>query len=99
MPKSQRLILALSTALLIGIGGPTLDVAFKCERSRARITAACPTPEAAALGPCPASSEACVWGRALLPVSLGAALLLLGLPAGVLAYWWTGRNRSRMRDT
>jgi len=85
-------MLALTTALLIGVGGPMLDVAVKCERSRVRIAAACPTPDAERLGPCPATSEACVWGKALLPVSLGAALLLLGLPAAFLAYWWTGRN-------
>ena len=92
MPKSRRLIIALSTAMLIGVGGPMLDVAIKCERSRARIVAACPTPEAERLGPCPATSEACVWGKALLPVSLAAALLLLGLPTALLAYWWMGRS-------
>jgi hypothetical protein len=90
MPKSQRLMLALSTAILIGVGGPILDVAVKCQRSQARIAAACPGPEAEHLGPCPATTEACVWGKALLPVSIGAGLLLLGLPAALLAYWWTG---------
>ena len=93
MLKSRRLIIAVSTALLIGVGGPVLDLAVKCERSRLRVAAACPTSQAEGLAPCPATSEACVWGKALLPVSVAAALLLLGLPTGVRAYWWTGRNR------
>src|SRR3954452_12843446 len=92
MPNWRRLTLALSTALLIGVGGPAADVAIKCQRSQARIAAACPGGNVD-LQPCPASSEACVWGKALLPVSMGASLLLLGLPAAVLAYWWAGRNR------
>jgi hypothetical protein len=92
MPKSRRLILALSIALLIGVGAPAGDVAVKCQRSRAHIAAACPETSAEPLGPCPATSEACVWGKALLPVSIGAGLLLLGLPAALLAYWWTGRG-------
>ena len=93
MPKSRRLMLAVSTALLIGVGGPAVDVAIKCQRSQAQIEAACPGTDAEAVGPCPATTEACVWGKALLPVSVGAGLLLLGLPAAVLAYWWTGRSR------
>jgi len=93
VPQSRRLILAVSTALLIGVGGPVGDVALKCQRSRALIAAACPDPTAEPLEPCPASSEACVWGKALLPVSIGAGLLLLGLPAALLAYWWTGDRR------
>jgi hypothetical protein len=92
MPKSRRLMLAVSAALLIGVGGPAMDVAVKCQRSQARIAAACPDTNAEHLGPCPATSEACVWGKALLPVSIGAGLLLLGLPAALLAYWWTGRS-------
>jgi hypothetical protein len=91
MPKSRRIMLALSIALLIGVGGPVADVAVKCQRSRARISAACPEAEAEHRGPCPATSEACVWGKSLLPVSIGAGLLLLGLPAALLAYWCTGR--------
>jgi hypothetical protein len=93
VPQSRRLILAVSTALLIGVGGPVGDVALKCQRSRALIAAACPDPTAEPLEPCPATSEACVWGKALLPVSIGAGLLLLGLPAALLAYWWTGGRR------
>jgi hypothetical protein len=93
MPKWQRLTLALSTALFIGVGGPAVDVAVKCHRSQALVTAACPGAVAEHLEPCPATTEACVWGKALLPVSIGAGLLLLGLPAALLAYWWTGRNR------
>jgi hypothetical protein len=92
MPKLRRLTLALSTALLIGVGGPAVDVAVKCQRSQARIAAACPSTNPEQLGPCPATSEACVWGKALLPVSIGAALLVLGFPAALLAYWWTGRS-------
>jgi hypothetical protein len=92
MPKSRRLMLAVSTALLLGVGGPAVDVAVKCQRSQARIEAACPETNAEPSGPCPATTEACVWGKALLPVSIGAALLLLGLPAALLAYWWTGRS-------
>jgi hypothetical protein len=92
MPKSRRLALALSTALLIGVGGPVADVAVKCQRSQALIAAACPETAAEPPGPCPATTEACVWGKALLPVSIGAALLLLGCPVALLAYWWTGRS-------
>jgi hypothetical protein len=92
MPKWRRLTLALSTALLIGVGGPVVDVAVKCQRSQAHIAAACPGTNPEQLGPCPATSEACVWGKALLPVSIGAGPLLLGLPAALLAYWWTGRS-------
>jgi hypothetical protein len=95
MPKSRRLMLALSAALLIGVGGPTVDVTIKCRRSAALIAAACPERTADRSGPCPATTEACVWSRALLPVSIGAGLLLLGLPAGLLAYWWTGRSCKR----
>jgi hypothetical protein len=94
MPKWRRLMVALGAAVLIGAGGPALDVAVKCQRSRARIAAACPGPEVERLQPCPASTEACVWGRALLPVSIGAGLLLIGLPVAWLVYWWTGRKRS-----
>lgn len=93
MPKSRRLMLAVSTALLIGVGGPAVDVAIKCQRSQAQIEAVCPGTDTEPVGPCPATTEACVWGKALLPVSVGAGLLLLGLPAAVLAYWWTGRGR------
>ena len=93
MPKSRRLMLAVCTALLVGVGGPAVDVAIKCQRSQAQITAACPGTNAEPVGPCPATTEACVWGKALLPVSIGAGLLLLGLPAALLAYWWTGRSR------
>jgi hypothetical protein len=90
MPKSRRLILALGTALLVGVGGPSIDVAAKCHRSQVLIAAACPGTNAEHLEPCPATSEACVWGKALLPVSIGAGLLLLGIPSALLAYWWTG---------
>ena len=93
MPRWWRLMLALGTGLLIGVGGPAVDVAVKCQRSQARIAAACPGANAERLQPCPASTEACVWGRALLPVSIGAGLFLLGLPAALLVYWWTGRHR------
>jgi hypothetical protein len=92
MPKWRRLTLAVSTALIIGVGGPVLDVAVKCHQSQAHIAAACPETNGEQLGPCPATSEACVWGKALLPVSIGAALLVLGFPAALLAYWWTGRG-------
>jgi hypothetical protein len=92
MPKWRRLTLALSTALVLGVGGPAVDVAVKCHRSRALVIAACPE-GAEHLEPCPATTEACVWGKALLPVSIAAGLLLLGLPAALLAYWWTGRSR------
>jgi hypothetical protein len=92
MPLRRRLILAVSTALLIGVGAPVGDVALKCQRSRALVAAACPEISAEPGGPCPATSEACVWGKALLPVSIGAGLLLFGLPAALLAYWWTGRT-------
>jgi hypothetical protein len=92
MFKSRRLMLAVCTALLVGVGGPAVDVAVKCQRSQAQIAAACPETNAELVGPCPATTEACVWGKALLPVSIGAALLLLGLPAALLAYWWTGRR-------
>ena len=92
MPKSRRLVLALSTALLVGIGGPAVDVALKCRRSEAHIAAACPDSSGERLGPCPAASEACVWGKALLPVSIGASLFLLGFPVALLTYWWTGRR-------
>jgi hypothetical protein len=93
MPKSRRLMLALSVALLIGVGGPAVDVAIKCQRSQELIAAACPETDAAQSAPCPASTEACVWGKALLPVSIGVGLLVLGLPAALLVYWWTGRSR------
>ena len=92
MPQPRRLIHALGIALLIGVGGPVADVALKCQRSRALIAAACPDPTTQPLGLCPATTEACVWGKALLPVSIGAALILLGLPAALLWYWWTGRR-------
>jgi hypothetical protein len=92
MPKPRRLMLALGTALLIGVGGPALDVAVKCRQSQALIAAACPGDTAEHSGPCPATTEACVWGKALLPVSIGAGLLLFGLPAALLAYWWMGRS-------
>jgi hypothetical protein len=93
MSKSRRLMLAVCTALLIGVGGPAVDVAVKCQRSQAQIAAACPETNADPVGPCPATTEACVWGKALLPVSIGAGLLLLGIPAALLAYWWMGRSR------
>ena len=93
MPKWRRLTLALSTALLIGVGGPAVDVVVKCQRSEAHIAAACPETNGEELGPCPATSEACLWGKALLPVSIGAALLVLGFPAALLAYWWSGRSK------
>lgn len=92
MPKWRRLTLALSTALLIGVGGPAVDVQVKCQRSRAHIAAVCPKTDGEQPGLCPATSEACVWGKALLPVSIGAALLVLGFPAALLTYWWTGRS-------
>lgn len=92
MPKTRRLLLALSAALLIGVGGPVVDVTLKCQRSRALIAAACPETASGHSGPCPATTEACVWGKALLPVSIGVGLLLLGLPTALLAYWWTGRG-------
>ena len=87
----RRIAYALIAALLVGVGLPVLDVIVKCERSRARILAVCLTP-ADNPGPCPATSEACVWGKSLLPVSIGAALLLLGIPAALLVYWWAGRR-------
>ena len=92
MPKWRRLTLALTTALLIGVGGPVVDVAVKCQRSQARFAAACPG-ATVDLEACPATSEACVWGKSLLPVSIGVGLLLFGVPAALLAYWWTGRSR------
>jgi hypothetical protein len=91
MAKSRRILLALGVALLIGIGGPALDVAVKCARSRARVLAVCPTPDAERRGGCPPTSEACVWGKSLLPISIAASLLFLALPAALLAYWWAGR--------
>jgi hypothetical protein len=98
MPNRRRLVLALSTALLVGVGGPVVDVAVKCQRSHARITASCLGTDAEQLRPCPATSEACVWSKALLPVSIGAGLLVLGLPAALLAYWWTGRSSRAAAD-
>ena len=86
-------MLALSAALLIGVGGPAADMTIKCRRSDALIAAACPETAPDHSGPCPATTEACVWSRALLPVSTGASLVLLGLPAALLAYWWTGQVR------
>jgi hypothetical protein len=90
---TRKLSAAVATALTIGVGGPVVDVAYKCRESRARIEAAC-GPQADGQGrDCPiATSEACVWGKSLLPVSLGASLLFLGLPAGALAYWFVGRR-------
>lgn len=88
----RRIGYALIAALLVGVGFPVLDVIVKCERSRARILAVCPTPDADSLGNCPATSEACVWGKSLLPVSIGGGLLLLGIPAALLIYWWAGRR-------
>jgi hypothetical protein len=87
------LLAGLATALLIGVGGPVVDVVYKCHQSRARIEAAC-GPQADAAGrDCPiATSEACVWSKSLLPVSVGASLLFLGLPAGAVAYWLAGRR-------
>jgi hypothetical protein len=93
MNGARRIVYAVIAALVVGVGLPVLDVAVKCERSRARILAVCPTPDADSLGTCPATSEACVWGKSLLPVSIGATLLLLGLPAALLVYWWAGRGR------
>jgi hypothetical protein len=95
MNRNRRVLLAVVAALLMGVALPLLDVAVKCQRSRARILALCPTPEADSLGTCPATSEACVWGRSLLPLSIGASLLLLGVPAALLTYWWAGRVRVR----
>jgi hypothetical protein len=92
MRKPRRLLLALSAALLIGVGGPVVDVTLKCRRSQALIAAACPETAGGPSGPCPATTEACVWGKALLPVSIGVGLLFLGLPTALLAYWWTGRG-------
>jgi hypothetical protein len=91
MNRPRRILYAMIAALVVGVGLPMLDVAVKCERSRARILAVCPTPDS--LGPCPVTSEACVWGKSLLPVSIGASLLLLGIPAALLVYWWAGRRR------
>jgi hypothetical protein len=93
MNGARRIVYAGIVVLVVGVGLPVLDVAIKCERSRARILAVCPTPEADSLGTCPATSEACVWGKSLLPVSIGASLLLLGLPAALLVYWRAGRGR------
>jgi hypothetical protein len=93
MNRPRRIVYAVIAALVVGVGLPGLDVALKCERSRARIFAVCPTPDADSLGPCPATSEACVWGKSLLPLSIGASLLLLGIPAALLTYWWAGRGR------
>ena len=92
MSKPRRILAAAIVALVVGIGFPVRDVAVKCERSRARVLAVCPTPAADSLGTCPATSEACVWGKSLLPVSIGASLLILGLPSALLMYWWAGRR-------
>ena len=95
MTQSRRIISAVIVALVVGIGLPGIDVAVKCERSRARIRAVCPTPAAASLGPCPATSEACVWGKALFPLSIGVSLVVLGIPTALLVYWWAGRVQRR----
>jgi len=85
-------MLALGAALLAGAGIPLADVALKCRASRARIEAACGS-GADARAACPvATSEACVWGKSLLPLSIGGGLLLLGLPAGAVAFWASGRG-------
>lgn len=86
------MLLALGVALLVGVGGPVLDVTVKCQRSRARILAICPTPGVQGDIPCPATSEACVWGKSLLPLSIGITLVILGIPAALLTYWWAGRR-------
>jgi hypothetical protein len=95
MNKSRRILSAVVTALVIGIGLPGIDVVVKCERSRARIRAVCLSPAADGPSTCPATSEACVWGKSLLPLSIGAHLFLLGVPAALLVYWWSGRRLSR----
>ena len=38
-------------------------------------------------------SEACVWGKAYFPLTLGLSLLLLGGPAAGLAYFVLSRRR------
>jgi hypothetical protein len=40
-------------------------------------------------------SEACVWARAYLPLTLGLELLLVGIPVFLLAYWLLGRSQRR----
>jgi hypothetical protein len=90
---TRKLSVAVATALTIGVGGPVVDMAYKCRESRAQIEAAC-GPETGPQGrDCPIpTSEACVWSKSLLPLSVGASLLFLGLPAGALAYWFVGRR-------
>jgi hypothetical protein len=93
--RRTRATLALGAALVAGVGFPLADVALKCRASSAPIEEACPgaASDAAVRAACPVpTSEACVWGKSLLPVSIGAALLLLGLPAGALAFWASGRG-------
>lgn len=93
MSIRARLLVAITAALLLGVGGPLLDVTLKCRRSRERVLAACPVPNAPDQTGCPATSEECVWGRSLLPISIAAGLLLLGLPVGGFVYWRTGPAR------
>jgi hypothetical protein len=95
---TRRLFGGIITALLIGVGGPMLDVLYKCRESRARIDAVCGPAGRRSADNCPmATSEACVWSKSLLPVSIAASVLFLGLPAGAVAYWLAGRRPTSPR--
>jgi len=90
---SRAAVFGLGTALLIGVGAPVLDVLYKCQQSRARIEAACGPLGTSSQAECPVpTSEACVWGKSLLPVSIAASLVLLGLPAGAVVSWAAARR-------
>ena len=98
MTSSTRsaLLVGLGTTILIGAGAPLVDVFHKCRQSRARIEAACGPIGSGAPTDCPVpTSEACVWGKSLLPVSIAASVILLGLPAGAAAYGITTRRLRR----
>ena len=44
-------------------------------------------------------SEACVWGKAYLPLTLGVSIVLLGGVATVLVYaWLTRKHRPRSKE-
>ena len=91
--KVTRVLLGAGATALVGAGLPLADVAIDCERSRARIVAECGAADSAARADCPIpTSEQCVWGKSLLPISIVVSVLFLGLPAGGLAYWFAGRR-------
>jgi hypothetical protein len=92
---TRRLLAGIVTALVIGVGGPIVDMLYKCRASRARIETVC-GPAGEADCPIP-TSEACVWSESLLPVSITAGVLFLGLPAGAVAYWLAGRQPANLR--